>query len=696
MNDAPVILESPDLQVALDPNLPLVRGYRHLPTGRSFGGSRGGTLRVNGAELRMSDLEIAPRAVPGGRRYRVVVPEQQIGFELEFSLAGNTLSLSMPSIEDDRAPLASLEWVDSPLLVCDDPTFSFFRLFTTEPDIEAMGKMWLRDAEGAVRDAPDEPEPVPLIYGAIYQPESVCAFLHSNYPLFPVAHRAAAGRYEIHLGEYRHRVRDRVVAPLQAEIVFLGDLNQDGRVDASDYRLWVNRRLPDGDPLYRTSLWYKILCDMSGFCPEAGCVSTIEEAERIIRSIDRVTDGLPQVTFLVNWNGQQPEAQYPTLDLYNHNIGTPDELRALAATCKELGGLLSYHANIDDAHRTSRDFDEALIGRRYRAGSTVFDEGGDHFDDSIMAGICHTRDVESGAIFRRLEAMMRVIPVEGTIHLDNLRLTNCDPETDPDGVGVTEELVCGLLPIVEWLRDRGISVSGEGYNGLPVDPTMLNSAFWHHDPTDRSRQIYHRKVMGGGRGDHYGGATTMDFGICKSIHQDITYHPISVASIGEEAFLRRFPWMHAMTRVTLSFQDNWDQIVDRIYRGSLLNLFYLEREMLSWDEQGGGVRIRFSGGVEAAVCIAGPEQLRVTWGDVVVADGDDRFVPLGDAVYCYSLRGGRRDWTLPERLRGRKLQLYSLSRDGRGPAPEHAVDGQRLTMTLPAGVPVKVTAGPDD
>ena len=252
--------------------------------------------------------------------------------------------------------------------------------------------------------------------------------------------------------------------------------------------------------------------------------------------------------------------------------------------------------------------------------------------------------------------------------------------------------MCGLLPIVEWLRDRGISVSGEGYNGLPIDPTLLNAAFWHHDASDLSRQIFHRKVMGGGRGDHYGGATTRDFGICKSIHQDITYRPVSVSSLGREQFLEYFPWLHEQTRATLSFLDNWDEIVDRIYRGSLLNLFYLEREMLSWDEEGDGVRIRFSGGVEAQVCIDGPDHLHVTWGDVVVADGDDRFVPLGDGVYCYSLRGGRREWTLPPGLRGRELALYSLSREGRGPAPEHAVDGDRLTLTLAAGVPVKVTA----
>ena len=266
-NGGTVILESPELQVELDGNLPLVRGYRHLPTGRAFGGSRSGTLRVNGVELRMGDLEIEPRAIPDGRCYRVAVPEQGIAFELAFSLAGATLSLRMQGIEDERAPLESLQWVDSPLLVCDDPAFRYFRMFTTEPDDKAMGKMWLRDADGAVRDAPDEAEPVPLIYGALYQPESVCAFLHSNYPLFPQAHRITGGRCEIHLGEYRHRVRDRTVPPLEAQIVFLGDLNQDGRVDASDYRLWLNRRLPDGDSVYRTSLWYKILCDMSATIP---------------------------------------------------------------------------------------------------------------------------------------------------------------------------------------------------------------------------------------------------------------------------------------------------------------------------------------------------------------------------------------------------------------------------------------------
>ena len=318
--------------------------------------------------------------------------------------------------------------------------------------------------------------------------------------------------------------------------MFLGDLNEDGRCDLSDYRLWVNRSLADGDARYRRAIWYKILCDTTRFCPASGCVSTLAECEEIIRAFHGVTDGLPQAAFLVGVESQQPEGAYPSMDRYNENLGPRTELYRLAARCKEeLNALVSYHANIDDAHRSSKDFDPALVGVRYYPGGTVFDEEKTNFDDRILGGMSHTRDVESGAIFRRFEGMMRTVPVEGTIHLDNLRITNCDPRSDPEGIGILEELVCGLMPIVAWLRERGISVSTEGYNG-------------------------------------------------------------------------------------------------------------------------------------------------------------DRFVPLGDGVYCYSRHGCRRAWLLPPALRGRPLELFTLSAAGRGAAPEHRLQGDRLTLALASRVPAKVIA----
>ena len=234
----------------------------------------------------------------------------------------------------------------------------------------------------------------------------------------------------------------------------------------------------------------------------------------------------------------------------------------------------------------------------------------------------HTRDVESGAIFRRFEEMMRTVPVEGTIHLDNMRITNCDPRSDPEGIGILEELVCGLMPIVDWLRERGISVSTEGYNGLPADPAPVVSAFRHHDPRDSARQI------------SWSASTSARCSTC------------SICSM-------------------------------RCWRGT---------------KRTAACACGSAGGVRAEVCGGGRDRLSATWDEVVAADGRDRFVPLGDGVYCYSRHGCRRAWLLPPALRGRPLELFTLSAAGRGAAPEHGLRGDLLTLTLAPRVPVKIVA----
>jgi hypothetical protein len=301
----------------------------------------------------------------------------------------------------------------------------------------------------------------------------------------------------------------------------------------------------------------------------------------------------------------------------------------------------------------------------------------------------HTRDVESGAIFGRLEKMMETVPLERTIHFDNLRITNCHPAEDAEGIGILEELVCGLKPVSDWLKERNITVTTEGYNGMPIDPSVIVSGLWHHDPPDRARQIFHRKIMGGGRGDHYGGSKPTDFGICNAIHQDFTYRAVDSKSVGEDVWKRDFYWLD-QPKLTVSYERDWQQMVDWIYRGVLLYHFYLEREMASWEDVDGGVRFRFSDGTVAEVGIGSEDRLRVTMGDVLVAEDDERFIPRGGAVYAYSRRGSERMWTLPPALRGRALNVFELSRGGRMPAAKHGETGNSIGLRLAAGIPVKI------
>jgi hypothetical protein len=93
--------------------------------------------------------------------------------------------------------------------------------------------------------------PAGVILGCLWRDDRLCAFAHSNYPLFPLTHQITAEKhYAIGLNTYQYRVRDRTMPPLQAQVVFLPDQNGDRRSDLSDYRLWLNRRLPDTDSLY--------------------------------------------------------------------------------------------------------------------------------------------------------------------------------------------------------------------------------------------------------------------------------------------------------------------------------------------------------------------------------------------------------------------------------------------------------------
>ena len=139
---------------------------------------------------------------------------------------------------------------------------------------------------------------------------------------------------------------------------------------------------------------------------------------------------------------------------------------------------MSYHCNIDDAYRNSQDWDHRYVVESGNPGENAL---------NVHGSISHTLDVETDEIFRRLEEYMECFPITKTLHLDNMRLTNALYRTGWEEIGVIEELVCGLMPIIEWLKEREITVTTEGHNGLPIDPSILVSGFWHYDSPDRMR-----------------------------------------------------------------------------------------------------------------------------------------------------------------------------------------------------------------
>lgn len=653
-------LFSDTLRVALRFERPEVLGYEHLPTGMTMGGGGArGLLVVNGKPIPWSDWSILSSHGRDWSVYGMKLKGQQLKFEYAFALKDSALEISIRNIVDPDGFLRTLGWQDMPVLTCRDPAFSYWKMIADAPDPNAGGKMWTRDAAGQVRAA--EPQDDPVILGCLYRPDKLCVFIDSNYPLFPQAHQlTAAGEYRLALNTYQYRVRSRTMPPLKAQVVFLQDINGDGKSDLSDYSLWVNRRLPGTDSLYRTHIWYKILNEE----PTAGVRATFKQSEEIIRAIHNVTDGLPQMVYLVGWQYDGHDTGYPAMDRVNAALGGEEGLRSLIDVCRNrYATLVSYHCNIDDTYANRPAHDP----------STAADNG----------NISHCLDVESGKIFKKLDAMMRVAPVERTIHFDNTRITS---RVAAQGIGVMEELECGLRPIDEYLKAKGITMSTEGWNGIPISLTGLFSALWHYDPPRASMQIWHGKLMGGGWGAHAGPQSRFELGLGGSIHQDITYFPIDRETLGEEVWKKSFTWLDGP--LSISFTKDWDDMVERIYLGTLLYHFYLERELTEYHPVPGGVRQVY--GAREVVVENANNRLKATMGDVVVADDDERFIPRGDAIYAYSLAGSERDWVLPGNFRGRALKVVTLGKDGRGPAPAFKLEKDRIHLALAARTPVKI------
>jgi len=304
----------------------------------------------------------------------------------------------------------------------------------------------------------------------------------------------------------------------------------------------------------------------------------------------------------------------------------------------------------------------------------------------INGSVSHCLDVESGQAFRRLDEMFKFVKLQKTLQIDNTRVSVNIPEK---GIGLHEELIAGLMPVAEYFRNKGVSLTTEGQNGLPFDLTKVFAGMWHSDFSQRALPVWHRKLVGGGRGSHFGHLSRMDYALGSSIHQDISYKALNKETIDPEVWKENDMdrWCPPQG-LTMSFEKDWDLIVQVIYEGTLLYHFYLEREMTNYQEITGGLKIEYNSG-EAVMTII-DNDLTVKMGETVVAHNEERFIPRGDAIYAYSREGGSFTWILPDVFAGKKLVAYALSKNGKVPFTGFNIDGKIIKLKLGATAPVKL------
>jgi hypothetical protein len=559
-----MLLRSSLLEVEL-PELPVPRRYRHLPSGRTVEGAdpHAGALRLNGKAAPWAEWTVSSAGGGSVAEYRAAHGPTGIGLTIRFEVDGTALRFGIADVRDGTTPLRSLAWEALPLLRCTGLDWSIFRdRFTTVPWDAPMARgLWWKDYETRKVGAAFPDGGAQQNVHACAFDGKLCCFVRTTYPILPLTTRLVeSSRYplrcdtaEIGLGEWRYRVRSVTAPLLQGEVVFLQDTNGDGKADECDYQLAVNRGLPAPDAQYGSAIWYKIFCGMEGKV-ETSYAQCLE----IIRRVHEWSGGLPQIAYLVGWQYDGHDSGYPAMDRLNQRLGSREELLELFRVAREqYDCTVSVHANLDDSYREHPQWDESVIGRDVDGSLMRWEM----FNGKQSYHISHTKDVESGSVFRRLDEMLALLPLQSTIHIDAFRTTNASWEED-GFLGEAEELYCGMLPILAYLKGRGLDISTEGLNGMRIEPAGIFSAFWHIGGVPPL--LYHRKLLGGGRR-----ADALSYALGTAINLDFT-----------AALLR----------------DKPEAMVDYLALGAMLYHFYQSREMLECRIDESGCRFSYGDG----------------------------------------------------------------------------------------------------
>ncbi len=338
---------------------------------------------------------------------------------------------------------------------------------------------------------------------------------------------------------------------------------------------------------------------------------------------------------------------YPGLDTLNPRPGSQAELHSLIRTAREqFNALVSLHINLDDAYREHADWDTDIIGQDVDGSLMQWER----FNNKQSYHINHTLDVASGKVFKRLDKLLAKVPIKDTIHIDAFRNTNFSWQKD-GFIGPKEELYCGMLPILTYLRAKGIDPTTESQNGMSIEIAGVFSSILHN--SGLLPILSQNKVFGGGQG---GNPTALVKG--SGINSDYNASNLEPGNY---------------------------QIIDEIAERNLLYRYFQQRDMIEFRSHINGSQVFacFADQTEA-FGQREPASLKVLDGETLVADLDTRFVPLGGSIYVWHRLGGHIERVLPSEFRNGSLTASLTDSQGveRMEGYTLMIDGAKVQIDL--------------
>ena len=669
------VLENSRLRAELDDRFPRVFSYRLKPTGWTVDGdspAAASIVEINGTpftELRLDE----PAPLRGERKYRLTsqftADEARytfrafetygvITFDIVFRLEGNSLVMRLEHVvESGGYRLYTLYFPNHNLVTMkagQDEAWLFRAEFTRQNADRGLIQ-WRRIYNGPIGDLEPDRDVEPT-HWAILATSRVAAVLENNILVFPVYTRASgAGKsaesVSLWNGPYHYRISGEVAPPLVARVSLTGDENGDGRINWVDGAVRLRQSIPVFPRDYDDTFVYKIFCgrppDKAKSEKQPIVVTTFAQCLDIIRKISNLTHGRPQIVYLVGWQHLGHDSNWPDVSVINPHLGGREGLLALMKRAREHNAVVSLHTNMDAAYTASPAWDDRIVCRT---------PDGEMMQWAVMNGvpnyhISHDKDLQYGNALARLEQLLRMVPLQKTIHFDAMRYSN--ESWDPGGFADMTAELYAWQKIAEAYRRLGITITTEGVVPSPGYIGRV-AGFWHLSRSKDSGPFWfliHRRWAAGGSGLK----ERVAFG--DSRNQNVTAGTPMV------------------------------EITEGYYLNTLLQQHLQHLEATNYDDDGDRITITFGG-----QCVSSydrkREAVRIQDGGILIATGNDRFVPVGeDRILAYSKSGGEQSWQLPRKWRGQGAEMWALTETGRQPGPRCRIESERIVFAAQAGRP---------
>ena len=415
-----------------------------------------------------------------------------------------------------------------------------------------------------------------------------------------------------------------------------------------------------------------------------------DDALKIIRAVDNITQGVKKIVYLVGWQGLGHDDLYPDMTVINEYLkGEGDKdaktsLLRLIEEAKKFNTVVSFHGNLADAYEQSPSFPalkEANAVANGRDGKPAVIEV---FNGRNAYKISYKQYYESGIFKKNWDDFCATVPVieAGTVHLDNFCIAeSLCPETGMSqqnearnamidyitslGIDVTSEYTYRELdrradskdhPIHEFYGDDVSLYEEDGWKNAPIRTIgRIPAVWWQSNMTPEDYITYPADVFSGFPTDEE--LRNVFYGAMHG--EDIWMNNGKDAKDWADEFTEQFCLMQ----------------VPYLY----LNRY--RRIGIEQNEDGSYTGV-FSDGVKSFGA-----SKTITKNGVAVKDGDNVLLPLdedGTKYIVYSCGGKTGEWNIPDAPDG-EVSVFRITPEGNVSAGKTTVNGGKVTLSVPGG-----------